>query len=215
MTRLALAAALVFLAACETYPNTNATIPEQPPPGEKVEKQPPEKTQRWATPGKPAPPAPAPAPAPGPLSAFLTRGSKEDEVDETPYLDGLSADLAKTGAFTMVGPESLKDDDIEDMELGEGRYVGEEARARIREATSAAYLIVCTGTPPSDSEAAEKDDTREILLVLSALDSGIVAATARASGKDAVEAEHRAADALAEDVKTRVREGTLAGPGSR
>jgi hypothetical protein len=54
-----------------------------------------------------------------------------------------------------------------------------------------------------------------MILNMSAIDSGIVAASARTTGRDVQEAADKAARSLAEEVRARLREGTLAGPGAR
>lgn len=212
MRRLAIGAALLALAACKTHRAPNADVPE-PPAGKaesETQKLPAEKTQTWETP-PPEKELPPPPPKPAPLSAFVVLTARDKSVRADPLLERLIHALHSTGAFTITNRGQISDI-LGEQDFGEGGRVSEATRTKIGELTGSKYLIVATAGPNQDTS---DPSPQEVILNMSAIDSGIVAASARTTGRDVQEAADKASRSLAEEVRARLREGTLAGPGPR
>ncbi len=209
---LPFAAALVLAAACKTHRAPNPAPPDPPRPAaaEKAEKLPPEETQRLAG-RKPEPPPPPPPaePASKPLKAFVVLAARDQSIRTDPLLERLIHTLHATGRFTLANRGQIGDL-LGEQDFGEGGRVSEAGRTKIGEVTGAAYLVVATAGPNQDSS---DPNPQEMILNLSVVQSGVVAASARTTGRDVQEAADKAARSLAEEVKARLREGTLAGPG--
>lgn len=209
--RAALAvAALAALAACKTDRAPNAEVPDPPAKVAEPEKLPPEKTQTWTAP-QPEKEAPPPPPKPAPLSAFVVLSARDKAVRTDPLLERLIHALHSTGSFTITNRGQISDI-LGEQDFGEGGRVSEATRAKIGELTGSKYLIVATAGPNQDTS---DPSSQEMILNMSTIASGIVAASARTTGRDVQEAADKAARSLAEEVRARLAEGTLAGPGPR